>query len=111
MLTEPVYEVSRRAKKLLAMLKSERFEGVILSMKEGFSMAGGGSLPTQTIPTVLIRIVSKRLSPAVLEYRLRHLDVPIIARIAEEEVLFDLRTIGEGEYSFIRKGLKQAVSS
>jgi len=74
-------------------------------------MAGGGSLPTQGIPTVLIRIVSERLSPVNLEERLRRLDVPIIARIAEEEVLFDLRTIAEAEYPFIKEGLKQAVSS
>ena len=111
MLTEPVEDISRRAKKLLAILKRERLEGVTLSLKEGFSMAGGGSLPTQGIPTVLIRIVSERLSPVNLEERLRRLDVPIIARIAEEEVLFDLRTIAEAEYPFIKEGLKQAVSS
>ncbi len=111
MLTEPVEDISRRAKKLLAMLKRERLEGVTLSLKEGFSMAGGGSLPTQGIPTVLIRIVSERLSPVNLEERLRRLDVPIIARIADEEVLFDLRTIAEAEYPFIKEGLKQAVSS
>jgi len=111
MLTEPVEDVTRRAKKLLALLKKESFEGLTLSLKKGFSMAGGGSLPTQRIPTVLIRVVSKRLSPAVLEGRLRRLDVPIIARIAEEEVLFDLRTIAEEEYPFIKSGLKQAVLS
>ncbi len=111
MLTEPVGNISRRAKKLLAILKRERLEGLTLSLKEGFSMAGGGSLPTQGIPTVLIRIASERLSPANLEERLRHLDVPIIARIADEEVLLDLRTIAEAEYPFIKEGLKQAVSS
>jgi L-seryl-tRNA(Ser) seleniumtransferase len=111
MLTEPVEGISKRAKKLVAMLKRERLEGISLSLKEGFSMAGGGSLPTQGIPTVLIRIMSERLSPAGLEERLRRLDVPIIARISEEEVLFDLRTIAEAEYPIIRDGLKQAVSS
>jgi L-seryl-tRNA(Ser) seleniumtransferase len=111
MLTETVDDISRRAKKLLSMLKKERLEGITLSLKEGFSMAGGGSLPTQGIPTVLIRVVSERLSPASLEERLRRLDVPVIARIAEDEVLFDLRTISEAEYPFIREGLKKAASS
>jgi L-seryl-tRNA(Ser) seleniumtransferase len=110
MLTEPVSDIFKRAKKLLALLKREHFEGLTLSLKKGFSMAGGGSLPTQEIPTVLIHIVSKRLTPSSLEKRLRHLDVPIIARIAEDEVLLDLRTIAEEEYPFIRDGLKQAVS-
>ncbi|MEI8172936.1 MAG: L-seryl-tRNA(Sec) selenium transferase [Deltaproteobacteria bacterium] len=111
MLTEPVSDVSRRAKKLLAMLRKERFEGLTLSLKKGFSMAGGGALPTQEIPTMLISITSKQLSPGSLEERLRRPDVPIIARISDNEVLFDLRTIAEEEYSFIRDGLKYAMSS
>ena len=111
MLTEPVSDVSSRAKKLLAMLRKERFEGLTLSLKKGFSMAGGGALPTQEIPTMLISITSKQLSPGSLEERLRRPDVPIIARIADNEVLFDLRTIAEEEYSFIRDGLKYAMSS
>jgi len=82
-----------------------------LSFKQGFSMAGGGALPTQEIPTMLISITSKQLSPGSLEERLRRPDVPIIARIADNEVLFDLRTIAEEEYSFIRDGLKYAMSS
>ncbi|MCX5853774.1 MAG: L-seryl-tRNA(Sec) selenium transferase [Deltaproteobacteria bacterium] len=111
MLTEPVSDVSRRAKKLLAMLRKERFEGLTLSLKKGFSMAGGGALPTQEIPTMLISITSKQLSPGSLEESLRRPDVPIIARISDNEVLFDLRTIAEEEYSFIRDGLKYAMSS
>lgn len=111
MLTEPAADVSKRARKLLAVLKKEHLDGITLSLKEGFSMAGGGSLPTQGIPTVLIRVVSNRLSSAAIEQRLRHANVPIIARIAEGEVLFDLRTITENEYPLIREGLKQTVAS
>jgi L-seryl-tRNA(Ser) seleniumtransferase len=111
MLTEPVRDISKRAQKLLSMLKKERFDGITLSLKEGFSMAGGGSLPTQGIPTVLIRVVSERLSSAGLEERLRRLDVPIIVRISDEEVLFDLRTIAEAEYPLVKEGLKRAISA
>ena len=111
MLTEPAADVSGRAKKLLTMLRREHFEGLDLSLKQDFSMAGGGSLPTQEIPTVLIRIVPKHIPPSRLEERLRHLEVPIIARIADDEVLFDLRTIAEEEYPYIRDGLKKVTSS
>jgi L-seryl-tRNA(Ser) seleniumtransferase len=110
MLTEPASDVAKRAKKLLAMLKKEHLEGMTLSLKEGFSTAGGGSLPTQGIPTVLICMASNHLSSASLEERLRHLDVPIIVRITEDKILLDLRTIAEEEYPIIRDGLKQALS-
>ena len=82
-----------------------------MSVKKGFSMSGGGSLPTQEIPTILLSLVSKHLSPSNLEERLRYLEIPIIARIADDEVLFDLRTIEEEEFSSIRNGLRQIFSS
>jgi len=82
-----------------------------MSLKKGFSMSGGGSLPTQEIPTILLSIVSKRLSPSSLEEHLRRLKIPIIARIAEDEILFDIRTIAEDEFPYIRDGLKEIISS
>ena len=106
-LTEKLAEVAKRAKKLLFVLRKEHFEGLTISVKKGFSMSGGGSLPGQEIPTMLLSLVSTRMSPSSIEERLRRLDVPIIARIAENEVLFDLRTIEESEFPFIRDGLKK----
>jgi L-seryl-tRNA(Ser) seleniumtransferase len=105
-LTEPVEEVARRAKKLLRLLKKSKIEGLTLSLKKGSSMAGGGSLPTQEIPSVLLSLRSLRLSANAVEERLRQFDTPIIARIADEGVLFDLRTIDTEEFDIIRRALE-----
>jgi len=110
-LTEPLQDVDKRAKILLSLLRKERLEGLIISVKKGFSMSGGGSLPTQEIPTILLSVVSKHLSPSNLEECLRYLETPIIARIAEDEVLFDMRTIEEEEFPSIKNGLKKIFSS
>ncbi len=110
-LTEPLTDVNKRAKKLLSLLRKEHLEGLLLSLKKGFSMSGGGSLPTQEIATMLLSVVSKHMSPSSLEECLRYFDTPIIARIAEDEVLFDLRTIEEEEFTYIRDGLKRIASS
>ena len=110
-LTEPLTEVTKRAKRLLAMLRRSRLKGLVLSLKKGFSMARGGSLPICEIPTALLAIQPECMSAGALEERLRRLDVPIIARVAEEQVLFDLRTVEEEEFTFIRDGLKRAVST
>jgi len=110
-LTEPLADVIKRAKKLQSMLRREHFDGIVLSLNKGFSMSGGGSLPAQEIPTMLLSVVSERMSPSSLEEHLRYLDIPIIARIAEDEVLFDLRTIEEEEFPYIRGGLKRIASS
>lgn len=105
-LTEPLKEVEGRAKKLLGLLNRASIDGLTLSLKEGKSMAGGGSLPTQEILTVLLSVKTLNLSTNKAEERLRGIDVPIIARISEDEILFDLRTIGEDDFSFIEKGLR-----
>ncbi len=77
-----------------------------LTLKKGSSMAGGGSLPTQEIPTILLSLRFSQLSANALGERLRRFDTPIIARIAEEEVLFDLRTISPDEFDIVRRALE-----
>lgn len=105
-LTEPLKEIEGRAKKLLGLLNGASIDGLTFSLKEGKSMAGGGSLPTQEIPTVLLSVKTLNLSTGRAEEGLRGVDVPIITRISEDEILFDLRTIGEDEFSFIESGLR-----
>jgi L-seryl-tRNA(Ser) seleniumtransferase len=104
-LTAPAAVIEKKARKLLRMLKKVPLTHFRFVLKKGYSMAGGGSLPTQEIPTTLIGITTSHISAATLGDRLRFLDVPIIARVADDEVLFDLRTIDESEFAFIRDGL------
>jgi L-seryl-tRNA(Ser) seleniumtransferase len=105
-LTEQQGDVKKRAEKLLSLVEKIAPEGFSFNLKEGMSLAGGGSLPTQEIPTVLLAVNSERISSGRLEKKLRLLEVPIIARIYEDEILFDLRTIDEDEFGLIEAGLK-----
>ena len=106
-LTEPVAEVKKRADALLPLLEELSLKEMTFSVMEEHSMAGGGSLPTQEIPTVVIAVNSHSISPSRLERALRKQEVPIIARICEDKVLFDLRTITEEEFVFITDGMKR----
>lgn len=108
-LTEPLADVERRAGSLLALLQQSLPDGVTLHLEEGKAMAGGGSLPTQEIPTVLLSVRMHAMSAGSAEKRLRRLDVPIITRIADDELLFDCRTIDEDEFPFIEMGLQTLV--
>jgi L-seryl-tRNA(Ser) seleniumtransferase len=105
-LTEPLEAVRKRAKRLAALLLRALPEGLSITLVDGTSMAGGGSLPTREIPTVLIGIRSASLSAAALEERLRRGEAPIIARVADDQVLFDLRTVDADEFPAIRDALK-----
>jgi len=105
-LTEPLADVEKRAKRLLALLEKLSLKDITFSITREHSLAGGGSLPTQKIPTFAIAVTSRSISPSRLERRLRGLKVPIIARIVEDNVLFDLRTIAQEEFVFIQDGMK-----
>ncbi len=110
-LTEPVVGVKKRARKLFNKLQKEKCESLTLRLREGSSTAGGGSLPTQKVPTVLIGVKSNKMSAGRMEEKLRALAVPVIVRVDKDEVLIDPRTVAEDEFSFVIEGLKQVMSN
>jgi len=91
-------------------LQNENFDSLKFSLREDFSAAGGGSLPTQQIPTVLVTVKNKKMPATKMEEKLRALDMPIIVRVDKDEILFDLRTVAEDEFVFIIEGLKQTTT-
>jgi L-seryl-tRNA(Ser) seleniumtransferase len=109
-LTEPVAVVKKRAAKLIAKLEKEKFDSLKFSLREDFAAAGGGSLPTQQIPTVLVAVKNKKMLATKMEEKLRKIEVPIIARVDKDEIFFDLRTVSEDDFPFIIEGLKQIMS-
>ncbi len=58
---------------------------------EGQSTVGGGSLPEETLPTSLLALSVR--SPNAFTSHLRSADPPIIARIEDDRVVLDPRTV------------------
>jgi L-seryl-tRNA(Ser) seleniumtransferase len=110
-LTAPASTMAQMARRLLSGLRRLNLAGFTFSLQKGVSLAGGGSLPTQEIPTMLISVRSESLPVNKIEERLRQLDVPIIARIVDDALLLDLRTIAEEEFALIKKGFQTFQSS
>ena len=108
-LTEPVEDVEKRGRKLLRQIKGQKIEDLSLSLRRDYSMAGGGSLPGQLIPTILIAIHAARISPNRFEAALRHLSIPVIARISEDELLLDVRTLPEETFPIVLGGLREIM--
>jgi L-seryl-tRNA(Ser) seleniumtransferase len=91
-----VEDIKRRAQNFLRELTSELPLGEVeLEIADGSSLAGGGSTPTQSLPTKLIRIASARYSAAQLEQRLRRAPagISVIARVEDGRLILDLRTV------------------
>ena len=77
--------IRARAEALLA-----RTRGIRAEIVPGKSLAGGGATPQQSIPTWLIAI---ECDAVAAEAALRAADPPIIARIQDEKLVLDLRTV------------------
>jgi L-seryl-tRNA(Ser) seleniumtransferase len=60
---------------------------------DGTSMIGGGSTPSHALPSKLISIRSQESSAGQIEDSLRENSPPILARVENENVLLDLRTV------------------
>lgn len=106
MLAQTREEIERRAADFLRQAKDLKLQSLKLEILNGISAVGGGSAPLAELPTTLISLESAKLSSRELEQRLRFSDSPIIARIAENKVLIDLRTVFPREINEILANLQ-----
>ena len=67
--------------------------GWTVALVSGSSAVGGGSAPGLGLPTVLLAIERDGQSATATEAWLRTLDPPVIARIENDRVVLDLRTV------------------
>jgi L-seryl-tRNA(Ser) seleniumtransferase len=86
MIRQSQAEIRERAARLVSRLGRLSAELVA-----GVSVIGGGATPEQSIPTCLIALETDDVVEA--ERRLRAADPPIIARIENQRLLLDLRTV------------------
>ena len=85
-------------------------EGLDIEIAHGESLAGGGSTPTQSLPTKVVRIRCDRHSAAQLEQRLRRgASVSVIARVEEGAVVLDFRTVFAEQEAALAEALSAAL--
>ena len=74
------------------------------SIEESYSLIGGGSMPDVRIPSPVITIQTS-LVKNILS-KLSTLSIPIIPRVKDEKVIFDLRSSFEADDALIADALK-----
>jgi L-seryl-tRNA(Ser) seleniumtransferase len=82
-----------------------------IEIADGRSLVGGGSTPAQSLPTKVLCIASARHSASELEIRLRTGagTAPVVARIEEDRLLIDLRTVFPEQESDLVEALVRAL--
>ncbi len=84
--------VEQRAKQIAEQLRTS-CPGLRVEVVKSRSVLGGGSAPGSTLPTRVIAVTSDVISADELCAGLRRWETPIIARVEDERVLLDLRTV------------------
>lgn len=72
------------------------------------SVIGGGSTPGQQVSSWVVALRPEDLSAHQLEGRLRRQTPPVIARIEEDRVLLDLRTVLPEQEATLRRSVENA---
>ena len=98
-------EIGKRAE---AVAEKIRSSGLEVEITEGASLIGGGAAPSAVLPTFLLALRCERLRPDQLCARLRAATTPIIARVEEDRVVLDLRTVFPQQDEAVVKALRQA---
>jgi L-seryl-tRNA(Ser) seleniumtransferase len=106
MIYTPAAEVRDRARSVVAQLGT--VPGTRVEIVEGESVIGGGTTPNATLPTFLIAFISDRRSAQESQARLRTQSRPVIARIENDRMVIDLRTVFPEEESELIGGIRQA---
>jgi L-seryl-tRNA(Ser) seleniumtransferase len=104
MLTLTRSEIEKRARAFIALF--EKMTGSrSAEIVGGDSVVGGGSAPAVPVETVLIALRHATLSADAIEERLRSAETPVIARIEDDAVVIDLRTVEPAEEKLLLEAL------
>ena len=104
MIKKPVEVLDTAAKKLKNLLK--HIDGVSSAVMREKSQVGGGSVPGVFIDTRAVQVEVKGLSAAALEEKLRK-EYFIICRVSKDKVVFDVRTLLDGDDKKIAEALRK----
>ncbi len=107
MLTLGADDLTRRAERLAALCPP----AAGAATRPGESAVGGGSFPGVVLPTTLVALNAGSLGPDGLALRLRLGEPSVVARVADDRVLLDPRTLPEDSFPTVAKAVEQALAS
>jgi L-seryl-tRNA(Ser) seleniumtransferase len=102
--------LKKRGRRLLKRLSETIKKRTEIALREDISQVGGGALPLQELPTIVLAIKPIDFSVNRLEENLRKVDPPIISRISKDELILDMRTVFDEEIPLLATGIEKALT-
>lgn len=97
MLVENKEKIRERAQMLLSNIEERQMDKLKAAIVCCESAAGGGSLPGQVFESYGVEVSYQDISSDYAAMKLRTGVNPVVARIAENKLLFDMRTVFEAD--------------
>ncbi len=109
MLTEPLNAVRRRARQVLRAIPVAARERLGAAIVADVSEVGGGALPTAKLPTAAVALGTTDADARRLDAALRAGQPAVIARIADERLLLDCRTVLASQVTPLAQAIARAA--
>lgn len=108
MITVTEEELKTRANALVKTIM-EKTDAYKLDVTDCKDQVGGGSAPTVRLSGQAVAVFSDKIPAERLERLMRKAEIPVIVRVAHDEVLLSVRTIKESEFESIANALQYAA--
>ncbi|MDE0316698.1 MAG: L-seryl-tRNA(Sec) selenium transferase [Candidatus Poribacteria bacterium] len=108
--TRSIDELHGIAKEIADRLKIVFAETITVEITETHSQIGSGSLPVETLPSVAVVLNPLEISAEKLAEHFRRGSVPIIGRIENDQLWFDVRTLYEKEQKQLIEAAAEVAS-
>ena len=102
-LTRPVHNIRDMAEMVSAKLGKILNGLAVVSVAEGASQVGSGSLPVESLDSVYVVLQPTNMSVDSLAARFRDNEIPVIGRVHQGKLIMDMRTIYEKDVEYILK--------
>ncbi len=110
MLTADAIAIKKKGQSILRRLGGAVNNKTFIQLQATVSRVGGGAMPEHGLDSWALVLQEDAGKTSFLENRFRALDIPLIGRIEDEKMQFDLRTIQEDDMSIIVDILKTLKS-
>ena len=107
MLTMPLTELRERSERFAVQLRTT--PELTVEVKDDVAFVGGGSLPDQALPTVVIALSANNRSEADFATRLRTGTPAVVGRTQDGTLLLELRTVFERQERELLQAIHAAL--
>lgn len=110
MIAEPAERVRERAERLAEIIRKTNI-GAMIEIIEDAAFVGGGSLPEESLPSFVVALTNLPLGAEAMKRRLRLGDPAVFARVRQDRLEFDMRTVFEREVNALASAIAKAAQS